>query len=296
MSFSNKLLLTASIFLFSIGIASSKNEAPKNQNSSYDEANYNNYNSESSNSKKDPKNNRFLKFYSKQGSKSFFRVYQKENSDLIKKYMSESDLKKTLVIFTARWCPYCQNFLKDFSKSCKALELKNVNVLFVVVPDIGTLQNWKNPDMTEYKNTEGEFAKYEIKVSDRVKILMLGDQTSLSSMGIDGLPVAIAIKDGHEQFRGIGESGVSGLLQLENKSVMTEFLAIWDEEETTEEKTFIKNKGNKNKTIIQNKQEDRLSQSKTEKRTNKKKDYSRIDYLLAHKETEKLNKSRKNQN
>ena len=66
MSFSNKLLLTASIFLFSIGIASSKNEAPKNQNSSYDEANYNNYNSESSNSKKDPKNNRFLKFYSKQ--------------------------------------------------------------------------------------------------------------------------------------------------------------------------------------------------------------------------------------
>lgn len=181
-------------------------------------------------SPKTPKEtNMFLEYYSRQGAEFGSSLYVQEAS-LSKQNISQDDLKKAVVVFFGDWCPHCDSFLKSFSKNVELLRLAGVNVIFINVPSIDRLKNWKEPTVDEFNAAENKIASYGIKLSNKkVFVGLLGDRITLAKSGIEGLPVVIAVKDGREYFRGVGESGVSKL-NLSDQAVLKQFLEIWDKE------------------------------------------------------------------
>ena len=179
--------------------------------------------------------NPFLEYYSKQGSEFAAKVYYQNGKNLALEQISHDDLKKAVVVFFGEWCPHCDNFLKIFSKQLEFLRLYKVNVIFIHVPSIDRLKDYEKelsfkytPD--EFNQAENKISAYGINLSKKkTNVALLGDRVSLGKNGIEGLPVVIAIRDGKECFRAVGEN-TSAKLDFSNEEVLKNFLAIWDED------------------------------------------------------------------
>ena len=193
--------------------------------------------------------NMFLEYYPKQGSDFAASVYYNEGGRMVKRDISYDRLRKTFVVFWGDWCPHCQRFLTEFSKYAETLKSKGVKLVFIDVPSEDNLKNWHEPTVDDYNTAKERITSYGINLSSGIELVMLGERAALARSGIEGLPVAIAIRDAHEYFRGVGNAGTSKL-QLSNPDVLRQFLEIWDDEnldiadtsDTSDEKSKATNK------------------------------------------------------
>jgi thiol-disulfide isomerase/thioredoxin len=181
----------------------------------------------------DQENNRFLEYYSRQGVEFSASVYYQEGKKLVKRNISQDNLKKAIVVFFGDWCPHCDKFLRELSTSTDMLQMYGINITFISVPSIERLKNWQEPNVDEFNAAENKISSYGIKLSKKVNVALLGDKKTLAETGVEGLPVITAIENGKERFRGVGESGTSKL-QLSIPLVLKQFLKIWDNEKDDE--------------------------------------------------------------
>ncbi|MDR2666744.1 MAG: peroxiredoxin family protein [Holosporales bacterium] len=244
---------------------------------------------ESAHTTQDKEDNQFLEYYSRQGTEFSASVYYQEGKKLTKRDISVDDLVKTIVVFFGEWCPHCDKFLREFSKNVDMLRMYGINIVFISVPSIDRLKNWQEPNVDEFNVAENKISSYGIKLSRKVSVALLGDKKTLAHTGVEGLPVIVAIKNGMERFRGVGESGTSKL-QLSDQAVLKNFLKIWDPEKELENESTKKSQTSKKS------QNDKTSHSKKHKVTSESADdfdykvgSSKIDILDARKATEFLN-------
>lgn len=170
--------------------------------------------------------NIFLEYYAKQGSDFSAPVFFFENNALVKRDISYDDLKKSVIIFFGDWCPHCHKFLTEFSKYIATLAKSGINVIFLHVPSIEKLRNWQDPSVQDYQAVIQKLSSYGIGSASNIKVVLLGERTALSQLGISGLPVFLAVKNAKEYFRGVGDSGVSKL-KLSDPNILKQFLEIW---------------------------------------------------------------------
>lgn len=209
---------------------------PSNQNFN----SYNNFenNSQNNNNNQNSKvQNPFLEYYTRQGSKLFndksFFFFQ-EGKKLVKRFISVDNLKKSLVIFFGDWCPHCKTFLTAFSKSIELLRLSGINIIFIAVPTIDKLRDWKDPNIDDFNNAENKIASFGIKLSHKQTfVTLIADRMILANCGIEGLPVIIAVKNGEERYRAVGENAIRKL-DLSNQNTLQQFLEIWDDDNNNE--------------------------------------------------------------
>jgi thiol-disulfide isomerase/thioredoxin len=119
----------------------------------------------SSKSASDP--NPFLEYYPRQGStipSVSASFYFQENKKLVKRSINSSFLQKAILIFYGDWCPYCDSFLKTFAQHFDIIRLSGITIIFVAVPAIERIKNWKNPTLDEFKDAENKISTYEIKL------------------------------------------------------------------------------------------------------------------------------------
>ena len=178
-------------------------------------------------------NNVFLEYYAKQGSAFSASVFFFENNALVKRDISYDDLKKSVVIFFGDWCPHCHKFLTEFSKHIGTLAKSGINIIFLHVPSVEKLRNWQDPTVQDYQAVVQKLNSYGIGATSNAKVVLLGERTALSQLGISGLPVFLAVKNAKEYFRGVGDSGVSKL-QLSDSNTLKQFLEIWGKDESNQ--------------------------------------------------------------
>ncbi|MDR1391025.1 MAG: thioredoxin family protein [Holosporales bacterium] len=200
--------------------------------------------------------NIFLEYYAKQGDNFVTSVYCVENDALVKRNLSSKELKKTIVIFFGDWCQQCHNFITAFSKYVEALKSHGLKLIFLAVPQVHKLRNWKGPTLEEIQEAKDKISSYGINLSSGVSVMFTSGKVALAKSGIEGLPVVIAIKNGVEYFRGVGATGVSKL-QFNDPNVSSQFLQIWDDDTSSN--------------IGDSQEEDEDSSNKKQKKKHKKK-------------------------
>ncbi|MDR1476295.1 MAG: hypothetical protein LBI20_03185 [Holosporales bacterium] len=157
-------------------------------------------------------------------------IFVKKGEKLIKKEIDKGTLKKALLIFVGEWCPHCEAFLQSFKESVRILALYGVHIVFVYVPQPPVLQNWRDPTLTEYKSAEEKLAGWGIDVNQpKVSLTMLGSSPDLRRAEVNSLPVAIAVKDGKEVFRGEGSSLVQ-TLDMRALPTLVDFASILNDD------------------------------------------------------------------
>jgi thiol-disulfide isomerase/thioredoxin len=181
--------------------------------------------------------NRFLEKYDRQDTEFLASVYEMRNGKLSKLVLNRNNLEKCVIIFIGDWCPHCEKFMAILARYIDLLRLYGVRVIFLVVPPIERLRSWKEPTTEDYASAKRKVGSAGIELYEgKVQIALLGDAKTLTTAGIGGLPVFMAIKDGKEKFRGTGE-GVLTKLDFSNQDVLKDFIMIWDEEASDEEKS-----------------------------------------------------------
>ncbi len=180
-------------------------------------------------------NNPFLEYYNKQGNTllkdniSFY--FRDKNNTLQKRQLTSSAQKKSVMVFFGDWCPHCDAFLKTFSQHIDLLRLSDVTIIFVAVPSISKLKNWTEPTIDEFNTAERKIESYGIKLSSsKTFVVMISHPSTLSICGVEGLPVMIALQNGKEKFRAVGEKAVQKM-NLSNTLVLKQFLEIWDDDQ-----------------------------------------------------------------
>lgn len=246
-----------------------------------------------------PNDNIFLEYYAKQGDSFSASVYYNESGKLAKRDIGVDDLQRSVVIFSGDWCPYCHNFLASFSQYIPTLNAKGLKVIIVNVPSVDKLRNQEEPTLDEYNSVKSKFESYGITFSSNTKLLLLGEKATLARNGIEGLPVFIAVKNGKEYFRGVGQAGVSKL-QLSDQNVLRQFLEIWDEDLAKSDSsdkldTYKQHVTKKPKGATKHKKSTKVRKSKNPKVTTKAapveaKSKSKVDLEASRNATEQLNK------
>lgn len=187
-----------------------------------------------------PKNsvssNPFLEYSVRQNSQLFKDgssfYFQSGSRSLTKRGISQDHLKKAVVVFFGDWCPHCDSFLRAFSPHVELLRLSGVSTIFVAIPSIERLKNWKDPNIDEFNAAENKIASYDIKLATKKTfVAMIGDRSVLATCGIEGLPVFVAVKEGKEVCRFVGEKAVQKI-NISDPAVLKQFLSIWDSEES----------------------------------------------------------------
>lgn len=236
-----------------------------------------------------PNDNIFLEYYAKQGDDFTASVYYNESQKLNKRDISFDGLKKAVVIFSGDWCPYCHNFLTNFSQYINTLNSKGINIIIVNVPSIDKLRNFVTPTIDDYNEVKTKLESYGINFSSMTRLAILGEKATLARNGIEGLPVFVAIKNGKEYFRGVGQSGVSKL-QLSDQTVLKQFLEIWDEkvEQSDSVKKSEKITSNKKAKKTHKQQASKVS-GINKKKTKNNKLKSKVDISASKNATELLN-------
>jgi len=182
--------------------------------------------------------NPFLQFYTRQGVDVSVKVFYQNGKKLsLPKDISQDNLRKAIVIFFGDWCPHCDSFLKAFAANLKVLrahekEIKSneTDVIFVSVPSLEVLKNWRLPNVDEYNIAENKISAYGIELAYKnTNVVMLGDKSTLAKNGVEGLPVAFVVKDGKEIFRTTGDKAATDL-NFNDPAVLKNFLEIFDEE------------------------------------------------------------------
>jgi thiol-disulfide isomerase/thioredoxin len=175
-------------------------------------------------------NNHFLEYYPRQGTpmpKESASFYFLDGKKLVKKSINSNSLRKTVLIFFGDWCPHCDAFLQNFANDVNILKSSGVTVIFVSVPSIERLKNWSDPSVEDFKTAEGKVSSYGIKLDkEKVFVTTIGDKSVLSSCGIEGLPVLVAVKNGKEAFRTVGEKATH-VMDLSDQKILKQFLEIW---------------------------------------------------------------------
>ena len=236
-----------------------------------------------------PNDNTFLEYYAKQGDDFNASVYYNESGELAKRDISVDDLKKTIVIFSGDWCPYCHNFLTNFSQYTNTLNSKGIKIIIVNVPSVDKLKNFVAPSIDNYEKVKSKLESYGVNFSPMTRLALLGEKATLARNGIEGLPVVIAIKNGIEYFRGIGQTGVSKL-QLSNKTVLKQFLEIWDEEvDQSKSNSKIQKPTSQKKIAKSHKQKHQNIKVHKSNKLKKTKTKSKIDISASKNATELLN-------
>jgi thiol-disulfide isomerase/thioredoxin len=245
-------------------------------------------------------NNRFLKTYNRQGTAFSALVFEENGGVLSKLNLNEANLKKCVVVFIGDWCPHCEKFIRSLANYIEYLKNNGIKILFIAVPPVNRLLKWKDPTIAGYLETKNKVTSFGVRLSDNVKVVMLGDGRTLARCGVSGLPVLLALDKGKEKFRGTGE-GVFSKLNLSDRDVLLEFLEIWKEPETPEEAGDLKEGSaqevsaqketkrrkkteKKSKQIIRTKK-DKLAPAKEKISTRR-----RVNILEARRETDYLNK------
>jgi thiol-disulfide isomerase/thioredoxin len=151
------------------------------------------------------------------------------SAGLEKRTLSTADLKKAVVVFFGDWCPHCEKFLGRFSGQLHLLTEKGVRIIFVGIPSVEALkQPWKDPTPAEYEIYDSKLRTHGIRLGDQVSLCALGDRVTLGKAAVEGLPAVLAVKEGAERFRGVGQDGLNKL-DLADARTLEQFLAIWDE-------------------------------------------------------------------
>jgi thiol-disulfide isomerase/thioredoxin len=209
--------------------------------------------------------NPFLEYYPRQGStipsvgSSF---YFQENKKLVKRSINSSLLKKAILIFYGDWCPHCDSFLKTFTQYFDVIELSGITTIFIAVPTIEKLKNWKAPTLNEFKTAENKISSYEIKLlKNKSFVVAIGDKSVLKTSGVDGLPVIVVVKNEKEMFRAVGEQA-SQFVNLSNQTTLKQFLEIWGKDKLKTDQTI----------------ENDLDKKLTSLNIDDKKDYSNTKY------------------
>ncbi|MDR1488188.1 MAG: redoxin domain-containing protein [Holosporales bacterium] len=184
--------------------------------------------------------NSFLEYYTRQGTPLFKGnesfLFQSNGKTLKKKSIDVKDQKKCVLIFFGEWCPHCHAFLTKFSKNIDLLRLTGITVIFIAIPSIEKLKHWQEPDIDDFNAAENKISSYGIKlVHDRVFVTMIGERSILATCGIEGLPVIVAVENGIEKFRDVGESAVQKM-DFSNQETFKQFLEIWDNNKKESEK------------------------------------------------------------
>jgi thiol-disulfide isomerase/thioredoxin len=179
--------------------------------------------------------NHFLEYYTRQGTpmpKESASFYFSDGKKLVKKSINSGSLHKTVIMFFGDWCPHCDTFLKNFANDVDILKSHGVTMVFVAVPSIDKLKNWKDPSVEDFKAAEDKISSYGIKLDkEKVFVVMIGDKSVLPSCGVDGLPVLVAVAHGKERFRSVGEKAVH-VMNLSDQETLRQFLEIWGKDKT----------------------------------------------------------------
>jgi thiol-disulfide isomerase/thioredoxin len=178
--------------------------------------------------------NEFLEYYSKQGTEFSASIFYRVGTGLEKRSISGNDLRKAVVVFFGDWCPHCEKFLKKFSGEINMLTSRGIKVIFIGVPSVNALKNWKDPTIDDHSKYVEKLRSHGIGASSNVDITALGDRVTLGKASVEGLPAVLAIKDGKEYYRGVGQGGLAKL-DFSNGDTLKQFLSIWDPDEKTDE-------------------------------------------------------------
>lgn len=256
--------------------------------------------------------NSFLEYYAKQNSRLFkdgaLFFFKDKGSKLIKRSINQEHLKKAVVVFFGDWCPHCNVFLRAFAPHVELLRLSGVTTIFVAIPSIDKLRNWRDPNINEFNIAENKVASYNITLkTNRTFVTMIGDKSVLTTCGIEGLPVFVAVHDGKEKCRFVGEKAIQRI-NLSDPNVLKQFLAIWDEDiSSNNEYVEVQSDGNQSMIRKEDISDAKLSASNHKKtgirnsKKHRKKKYctctgstgvrkTKVDWKKARELTEKLNR------
>lgn len=216
------------------------NGSHNNQNTPYGTQNNNNqYNNRNS------ANNPFLNNYVRKNKVFSASVYKLDkNGKLYKTTLDNKSLKKTVVIFFGDWCPNCAKFLGSLSKYLKQLLDSGINIIFIGVPKLEEIRDWRKPSISDYNNARNQLRQYKIlleqldpngydsagnpnKKSKKVELVLLGDSDVLEKNDITVLPTMLAINNGTEQFRGSSDNSLD-IVNFENPTAIQQFQEIWN--------------------------------------------------------------------
>ncbi|MDR1034870.1 MAG: hypothetical protein LBL32_02965 [Holosporales bacterium] len=165
-------------------------------------------------------------------------VFIKKGNQLSKSELTQNSLLgKAVVICVGDWCPHCANFLNTFAKYIEILRMYGINIIFLHVPSLEILGNWRDPTMEDYQSAEGKLQQYGIKADSPesktkpagVYLVMLGSKDALAKVNVSSLPTAIGSNNGRECFRHVGEDAVRSLC-LSNPDILTNILKIFNKD------------------------------------------------------------------
>ncbi|MDR1332843.1 MAG: thioredoxin family protein [Holosporales bacterium] len=157
--------------------------------------------------------------------------------NLKKQTIQQKDMKKAVVIFYGDWCPHCDTLLASFAQYMGLLRQHGINVIFVHVPQGDKLG--KQPTADDYNQAVQKVTVHGIALDGSTAyVAIVADQATLAKTGITGLPVLLILKNGKEQFRGIGQDAIQQM-NLGDPVTQGQFLEIFkaaDESDDSDKK------------------------------------------------------------
>jgi thiol-disulfide isomerase/thioredoxin len=175
--------------------------------------------------------NQFLEYYPRQGQPLFLDnmdfCFLSNEQKIVKRQINGSLTEKAIVIFWGEWCPHCETCLKTFSPYFEILRLAGIKTIFVHVPTMEVLKNWRDPTVDDFNEAKNKLTSCGVTLVDNwVFLTMIGDKSVLSGCAVTSLPVMIAIKDNREVCRVVGVNAVQKI-NLSNPDTFRKFLGIW---------------------------------------------------------------------
>ena len=172
--------------------------------------------------------NVFTENYALKGRQFTATVYRKDgNGRLYKTTLGSNDLQRAIIIFFGDWCPHCARFLGNFSKNMSALTQAGVKIVFIGVPSIDGLQNWREPTDADFNNHLQKLNSFGIQVGNNSELVLLGDKASLNSNAVDSLPTMMAVSNGKECFRGGADNSIERV-EFTNQDAIGQFLQVFN--------------------------------------------------------------------
>lgn len=193
------------------------NNQSNNWNSTQNNGNYNN-----------AAPNAFTENYALKGKQFGATVFRKDRNNLLyKTNLNANDLQRAIIIFFGDWCPHCSRFLKNFSKSIPALTQAGLKIIFIGVPSVDRLQNWRDPTESDYNENMQKLNGFGVQMGNNMELVLLGNSNSLRDNAVDSLPTMMAISNGKECFRGGADNSIERA-EFKNNDEVNQFLQVFN--------------------------------------------------------------------
>lgn len=184
----------------------------------------NNFNVQSNNAQP----NTFTENYTLKGRPFNAYVYKKDaDGRLYKMRLNSQDLQKAIIIFFGDWCPHCSRFLGNFSRNMPSLTQAGVKIIFIGVPSIDRLQNWREPTDADFNEHFQKLSSFGIQLGNNSELVLLGDKASLNNNVVDSLPTMMAVSNGRECFRGGADNSIEKV-EFNNQDAIGQFLQVFN--------------------------------------------------------------------